>query len=725
MEQHLKILLLEDSIADAELIKRTLNRENMHIDFHLAMDKKSFVQALETFSPDVVLSDHSLPQFNSADALKMTRQWLMHVPFILVTGTVSEEFAAEMMKLGADDYILKDRMARLPGAIDAAVKKRKGLKELTDYKYAIDQSAIVAITDQTGTIIYANKNFCKISKYTAKELIGQDHRIVNSKYHTKAFIRDLWVTIAHGNVWRGEIMNKAKDDSFYWVDTSIIPFLNEKGKPYQYLAIRTDVTERKRIEQELLTANERFELVVSATNDVRWDWDLETNKIWWNKNYYSHFGYDEKTTVPDTSSWQDNLHPEDKPRVIASLRGSIESGQLTWADEYRFMKSDGSFAFILDYGYIVYTNEGQPQRMVGAMLDITRRKIAEDEIKKSNERFQYATQASSDIIWELNFEAKKYTVHQGQEHLYVSNKINEKHLDISGEYIVKEDRTRIKKSFLQAKKDKDRELWEDEYRVHTTDGDMLHIINHAIFIRDEKGKAVKAIGAITDITEKIKLRDELLEQQKREQLKITATALEAQEKERNAIGQELHDNVNQILAGTKLFLSMIKKQPEKSQEYIDSSMLNIQSAIEENRKIAHVLVTPNFGLISLAELLLNLTDNMLIKSGIDVHIGTEHLHEEWLTDEQRLAIYRIAQEQCTNIIKYAEARSVNIILSTNDGIFKMAIADDGKGMEENKKTDGIGIRNIKARLSIFDGKAQINTAPGKGFTLEVVMRCGQ
>jgi len=217
----------------------------------------------------------------------------------------------------------------------------------------------------------------------------------------------------------------------------------------------------------------------------------------------------------------------------------------------------------------------------------------------------------------------------------------------------------------------------------------------------------------------------LLEQQKREQLKITATALEAQEKERNAIGQELHDNVNQILAGTKLFLSMIKKQPEKSQEYIDSSMLNIQSAIEENRKIAHVLVTPNFGLISLAELLLNLTDNMLIKSGIDVHIGTEHLHEEWLTDEQRLAIYRIAQEQCTNIIKYAEARSVNIILSTNDGIFKMAIADDGKGMEENKKTDGIGIRNIKARLSIFDGKAQINTAPGKGFTLEVVMRCGQ
>jgi len=309
--------------------------------------------------------------------------------------------------------------------------------------------------------------------------------------------------------------------------------------------------------------------------------------------------------------------------------------------------------------------------------------------------------------------------------VYVSNKINDKHLDIQGEFIVKEDRARIRKSFLQAKRDTARKLWVEEYRVYTTDGDMLHIINHAIFIRDDKGRAVKAIGAITDITEKRKLQDELFEQQKREQLKITATALEAQEKERNAIGQELHDNVNQILAGTKLFLSMIRKQPEKSHEYIDSSMLNIQTAIEENRKIAHVLVTPDFGVISLHELLLNLTDNMLGKSGIDVHIGTEHLQEEWLTDEQRLAIYRIAQEQCTNILKYSEAKAVNIILATTDGIFTMQIADDGKGMEENKKTDGIGIRNIKARLSIFDGKAQVITAPGKGFTLEVEMRYEQ
>ena len=186
MKQPLKILLLEDSNTDAEIIMRLLLKEIKNCEVNLTMTKHSFLKELENLSADIILSDNSLPQFNALEALKLVRQQSLHIPFILVTGTVSEEYAANIIKQGADDYILKDRMARLPVAIEAAIRNRQVEKEKMESAQKLKRSeenyrsimervsdAFVAL-DRDWNYTYVNKQAGQILNRDPAELIGKN-----------------------------------------------------------------------------------------------------------------------------------------------------------------------------------------------------------------------------------------------------------------------------------------------------------------------------------------------------------------------------------------------------------------------------------------------------------------------------------------------------------------------------------------------------------------------
>ena len=236
-----------------------------------------------------------------------------------------------------------------------------------------------------------------------------------------------------------------------------------------------------------------------------------------------------------------------------------------------------------------------------------------------------------------------------------------------------------------------------------------------------KDRMTRLPAAIVASVQKRRAEIEKRRLEKEKEFEIARAILKAQEQERNWLGRELHDNVNQLLAATKMILSVAKYNIEKMPELIAACEDNIENAIQENRKIAQGLVVPDFETIPLEEQLIVLGDNMLKRSGIQVIMDTSGLQEEWLENEQKLVIYRIAQEQFTNIVKHADAGLVYVLLCTTPCEFKMTIFDNGKGMETGMKTEGIGLRNIRGRLTIFNGTVEIRTSPGKGFKMDIVI----
>jgi PAS domain S-box-containing protein len=275
------------------------------------------------------------------------------------------------------------------------------LKEISDYKYALDASSIVAITDNKGIIKYANDNFCKISKYTEAELIGQDHRIVNSGHHPHEFMHNLWATISKGEIWKGEIKNKAKDGTYYWVDTTIVPFLNKNKKPYQYVSIRTDITPRKEAEEQirslnaelskrveeqsllLIEANREMNRLFDKINEVFFSIDIINNRfLQISSSCEKVYGYSREEFIANTNLWKQVILEDDLP-LIAENDTKLSRGEKL-LNLYRIKHKNGNIKWLEARVTPELSEDKKLVRIDGVCYDVTERQLARKTIWDAN-----------------------------------------------------------------------------------------------------------------------------------------------------------------------------------------------------------------------------------------------------------------------------------------------------------------------------------------------------
>ena len=453
---------------------------------------------------------------------------------------------------------------------------------IRDYRFALDQSSLVDISDNNGRILYANDNFCRLAGYSKEEFQHLDHRELNAGYHPKSFFADLWQTIKSGNVWRGEIKEKAKNGEFFWVDTTIVPFTNNEGQVFQYMSIRSDITAKKLAEEKVKTATEQYEILSHATSDTIWDRDLLTNKITYNNGIQTMLGYNIEEVKDIENWWSTNIHPDDHCKIISHLEKVFQEKQKVITEEYRFRCADGSYKNIYDRAFIMYNENDIPVRMIGAMQDIT-------------------------------------------------------------------------------------------------------------YLKEEEQRTNKAI-------------------------------INAQERERQQIGMELHDNVKQIIAASQINLELAKHkldQKELLEEIIKRVSLYLKDAIAELRRLSHQLAPAINEELELKDTISSIVNSMQFAAHCKVTIKVDdHLQKKLLSSEVRTAIFRILQEQLTNIYKHANATKVNITVNKTHSGAVLIVEDNGKGFDLKQKKEGIGIENIRRRIQFLNGNVSIFSAPGKGCKIE-------
>ena len=393
----LRAILIDDDMSQLSYYSEVLRHGG--IECLATSDPLQAFDAIIKHRPDVLIFDIEMPVCRGPELISIIRQHPEYerLPVIFMTAMQGSRDKLQARETAAEYHLIKPVEANLLlAAVEAqarrfrSIERREANAKRTVFKQqaflerlrmAMDQHDIVTIADAAGNITYANEKFCAISGYRQDELLGRNHRIVKSDVHTSAFYRDLWATIRGGHVWHGEVCNRTKQGTLYWVDATIVPFLDEQGCPYQYIGIRTDITESRVHGERLRASEKRLSLAIDGAGDGIWDWDIATGNMLFSGNYEGMLGFAKSEILATLDAWVASVHPDDLPGVQGPLQDYIAGRLVRYEPELRLRCKDGSYKWVLCRGVVVARDEaGQPTRIIGIHSDISARKQAERQV---------------------------------------------------------------------------------------------------------------------------------------------------------------------------------------------------------------------------------------------------------------------------------------------------------------------------------------------------------
>jgi PAS domain S-box-containing protein len=566
--------------------------------------------------------------------------------------------------------------------------------------------------DRNWNVIEWNNAAAQLLKVEAKEIIGQN-------LWTK-FVGSLPVEF-YANYHKAFQLEEPLQFDEYWA---------EMGAWFQGLIYATgDIlsisfacsNQPSNPDRKLKILRDLYLFVTEVTNDCLWEWDLQAKQLFWIDGGHKRiFGYPIINALIPQSYWESRIHPEDKERLLSRLQTILNTGaDQRWEDEYRLRKMDGSYAIVHDCGHIFYNDQQVAISMIGATQDITARKTAEQQLLVSEQKLSLIAKQTINAVVITDAEQRITWVNDAFTTI-TGYKAEEVMGKIPGHFLQGEETDPTVVAYLN-EKIKNKQPFDCKLINYTKSGRKywVHIEGQAVF--NEQGNCEQFFTIQGDVTENMELEGKLMEERITRQREITGAVITAQETERAEIGKELHDNLNQLLAVAKLYIQMARKSATKHDAYLDRSCGLIVNVIEEVRRISKALVVPGMHEISVIDNIHNLVKDLSDVHPVEFSFHSDPALSELLDKKLQLTIFRIVQEQVSNILKHANASQAVIHLVLKGKIVDLLIIDDGVGADQNAKSSGVGIINIKSRAAISNGVVNIISAPGKGYKLHVLL----